>query len=55
MTSYYVTGSLSAFARMVKQRKDAHAQLEIQDLANKVEEVIKTLYPTSWAALMGEN
>lgn len=51
MTSYYVTGSLAAFARMVKQRKDPHAQLEIQDLAKKIEAVIEPLYPVSWAAL----
>ncbi len=51
MTSYFVTGSLAAFARMVKQRKDPHAQLEIQDLAKKIEAVIEPLYPVSWAAL----
>jgi thymidylate synthase (FAD) len=52
MTSYYVTGSLAAFARMVKQRKDTHAQKEIQDLAQKVDEVIRPLYPVSWSALV---
>lgn len=51
LTSYYVTGSLAAWARMVKQRKDSHAQVEIQVLAHKVEEVIKPLYPISWEAL----
>lgn len=52
MTSYYVTGSLQAFARMVKQRKDAHAQKEIQDLAKLVEDIIRPLYPVSWSALV---
>jgi len=52
MTSYYVTGSLAAFARLVKQRKDSHAQIEIQDLANKIETKIAGLFPNSWPALM---
>lgn len=51
-TSYYVTGSLAAFARMVNQRKDEHAQIEIQDLARQVERLIRPLFPNSWSALM---
>ena len=53
-TSYYITGSLSAFARMVKQRSDPHAQVEIQELAGMVDKVIRPLYPISWKALTGE-
>jgi thymidylate synthase (FAD) len=53
-TSYYVTGSLAAFARFVKQRTDPHAQVEIQDLAKMVDKVIKPLYPISWEALLGD-
>ena len=53
MTSYYVTGSLAAYARMVKQRGDGHAQAEIQVLAAKVASIIAPLYPTSWKALTG--
>lgn len=52
MTSYYVTGSLAAFARLVKQRKDAHAQREIQELAEQIETIIAPLFPESWAALI---
>jgi thymidylate synthase (FAD) len=51
-TSYYVTGSLAAFARFVKQRTDPHAQVEIQELAKMVDEVIKPLFPVSWGALV---
>jgi len=51
LTSYYVTGSLAAFARAFKLRDDAHAQLEIQDLAKQWGEVISPLFPLSWAAL----
>ena len=51
LTSYYVTGSLAAFARAYKQRKDAHAQVEIQDLASEWGKIIAPLYPVSWTAL----
>lgn len=50
-TSYYVTGSLAAFARAYKLRKDAHAQKEIQDLADEWDRIIRPLYPVSWEAL----
>ena len=53
-TSYYVTGSLAAWARAYKQRIDAHAQVEIQDLAKQWHEVICPLFPESWAVLTGE-
>ena len=50
-TSYYVTGSLSAFARAYKLRIDKHAQKEIQELAENWNAIIKDLYPVSWEAL----
>src|SRR5690554_6726977 len=50
-TSYYVTGSLAAFARFYKQRSDDHAQKEIQELAKQVGVIIQPLYPVSWRAL----
>jgi len=51
MTSYYVTGSLAAFARAYKQRKDSHAQKEIQDLAVEWDKIIRPLFPVSWEVL----
>jgi len=51
MTSYYVTGSLAAWARAYKQRIDAHAQVEIQQLARQWGDIIAPLYPASWVAL----
>ena len=51
VTSYYVTGSLAAFARAYKQRIDAHAQVEIQYLAKQWDAVISPLFPVAWAAL----
>lgn len=50
LTSYYVTGSLAAFARFYRQRSDSHAQIEIQDLARQVGAIIKPLFPVSWKA-----
>jgi thymidylate synthase (FAD) len=45
------TGSLYAFANFYNQRADAHAQKEIQDLAEQVGSIIAPLYPVSWSAL----
>lgn len=45
------TGSLYAFANFYNQRTDAHAQKEIQKLAEEVGFIIEPLYPVSWAAL----
>lgn len=50
-TSYYVTGSLAAWARAYKQRIDAHAQEEIRDLAVQWDKVIAPLFPESWPVL----
>ena len=50
-TSYYVTGSLAAWARAYKQRIDPHAQVEIQDLAKQWDSIIRPLFPVSWDAL----
>jgi len=51
LTSYYVTGSLAAFARAMKLRADSHAQLEIQMLAQQWGKVIEPLFPVSWREL----
>ena len=53
-TSYYVTGSLAAFARAYKLRIDKHAQREIQELAESWNNIIKDLFPVSWKALTNE-
>ena len=53
-TSYYVTGSLAAWARAYKQRIESGAQIEIQELAKQWDEVIKPLFPESWLVLTGE-
>lgn len=51
MTSYYVTGSLAAFARAYRQRIDSHAQKEIQTLAIEWGKIMRRLYPVAWKYL----
>ena len=55
-TEYYVTGSLSAWARAYKLRIDNHAQKEIQDLAKQWNEIISNIpeLEYSWSALIGK-
>jgi len=50
-TEWYWTGSLAAYARFYKQRKDDHAQWEIREYANAVGEIIKPYFPVSWKYL----
>lgn len=52
LTSYYVTGSLAAFARAYKLRSDEHSQKEIRDLAAEWDRIIRPLFPVSWASLV---
>lgn len=50
-TEWYWTGSLAAYARVCKQRLDAHAQSETREIAKKINDIIEPLYPVSWKAL----
>jgi len=52
MTNWMWTGSLVAFARVVKLRTDDHAQQEAQELGWLIHDAVKDLYPVSWKALM---
>lgn len=45
------TGSLYAYANFYNQRSDPHAQKEIQELAEQVNQIIEPLFPVSWRAL----
>ena len=51
-TEWYWSGSLMAFARVVKQRTDAHTQLETQEIASEIETSCNNIFPYSWEALM---
>lgn len=50
-TSYYVTGSLFAWANAYNQRIDSHAQKEIQELAKQWKKIIQPLFPKAWEQL----
>lgn len=50
-TSYYVTGSLAAWARAYNLRSEKTAQAEIQELARIWDSVIRPLFPVSWPTL----
>ena len=51
MTTVVWTGSLLFWARVRNQRVDAHAQLAAQELGRKLDEIVGSRYPVSWAAL----
>jgi thymidylate synthase (FAD) len=52
MTTWYWSGTLSAFADMLNLRLDSHAQKEIQYMAQKIRDIIEPLYPVSLKALL---
>jgi thymidylate synthase (FAD) len=52
MTEWWWTGSIMAFARVCKQRLDAHAQEETADVARGIDLTIKEHFPVSWEVLM---
>lgn len=54
-TETWKTGSLMGWANCYKLRSDSHAQLEIQEVARQIDEVIRPLYPVAWGALVDEH
>lgn len=54
-TSYYTTGSLSAFARAYNLRIKEDSQREIRELAAQWDKIISPLFPFSWTALVNSN
>lgn len=52
-TEWWWTGSLSAYARVYKQRIDSHAQWEVREYAKAIGEIIEPLFPESWTVLTG--
>lgn len=51
MTTVVWTGSLLFWSRVYNQRVDNHAQLAAQELAKKIGDIVRPLYPVSWKAL----
>ena len=54
LTKFFMTGNLRNWAHFVKLRKDAHAQKEVQVVANRISDELYKLWPTAWGVLMSE-
>ena len=54
MTQFIWTGSLMAFAHVYRLRAEGHAQKEAQEFAKELDNVIRPLFPVSWAVLIGQ-
>ena len=54
-TQWLETGSLAYFARICRQRLDSHAQVEIQNLAQQVADIIQPLFPVAWDTLINDH
>lgn len=52
MTEWIWSGSLMAFARVCNQRLDPHAQLETQEVAKMIADIVEPLFPVSWKELV---
>lgn len=52
-TEWWWTGSLSAYARVFRQRSDPHAQWEVRQYADAIGKIIAPMYPVSWKELTG--
>lgn len=50
-TEWVWTGSLAAFARVYNLRTDPHAQIEVQEVARKIGDLIPKEFQYSWKAL----
>lgn len=48
MVNWYWTGSLAFFIRVMQLRCKADAQKETREVADKISEIIKSLFPVTW-------
>lgn len=53
MTEVIWTGSIMAFAHVYRLRIDTHSQVEAQEFAKELDNIIRPLFPCSWSALVG--
>jgi len=53
-TSFWMTGSLRNWAHFLELRLDAHAQPETQELARAIRDQLRSLWPVSLSALIGD-
>ena len=54
MTEWIWSGSLGAFADMLRLRLHSHTQAETRQVAQKIKALIEPLFPVSLSALLGE-
>lgn len=54
MTEWVWSGTLGAFADMLKLRLDSHTQAETREVAEKIRALVAPLFPVSLPALLGE-
>jgi len=52
MTEWYWTANLYSWSRMFISRTDPHTQKETQDVAHMIGDIIRPLFPVSWAELV---
>lgn len=52
LTKFYMTGNLRNWAHFCKLRLDAHAQKEVQVVAQRISDELMKLWPTAWGVLM---
>jgi thymidylate synthase (FAD) len=52
MTEFIETGSVAAYARLVKLRTSPDAQKEIRDMAEDVSTLLQDAFPSSWPVLL---
>lgn len=52
MTEFIETGSLAAYARLVKLRTSPDAQKEIRDVADNISILLQNSFPVSWETLV---
>lgn len=54
-TEFYMSGNLRAWSHFLQLRLDGHAQLEVQQVAQQIEALLRPLWPVSMNALMKES
>lgn len=51
LTRFYMTGNLRNWQHFIELRRDGHAQMEVQVVANRIAEELRKLWPESCKAL----
>lgn len=54
MTQFFMTGNLRNWAHFLELRLDPHSQAEVREVAQKIKDILTSLFPVSVAALLEE-